>query len=212
MTTCVRKFGRNGRGPHERTGREHITGSRMASSNGHEVLLCMSRCQQFRLFLADHGGISAYSADGIYLYSTKDDPGTTNMAIGESSIVLPNEKGSPAPGRGWSRSPKPESTQDQFDCDISMEDQLDRIISEAMSSSSVGEEAQLLEDEVMDEESSEAALDVEDESLVDEDERPLENRGDERYSSTPTIFPRARFGGICNVETIKDGAPCIVSS
>ena len=162
--------------------------------------------------LADHGGISAYSADGIYLYSTKDDPGTTNMAIGEPSIVLPNEKGSPAPGRGCSRSPKPEPTQDQFDCDISMEDQLDRIISEAMSSSSVGEEAQLLEDEVMDEESSEAALDVEDESLVDEDERPLENRGDERYSSTPTIFPRARFGGICNVETIKDGAPCIVSS
>ncbi|KAM5540516.1 hypothetical protein V8D89_005974 [Ganoderma adspersum] len=185
VTTCVRRFGRNGRGAHERTGREHITGSRMASSNGHEVLL-------------------SYSADGIYLYSTKDDPGTTNMAIGESSLVSPNKEQSPAPSRGRPHSPKPESTQDQFDCDISMEDQLDRILSEAMSSPSVGEEARLLGNETVDEEDPEAALDVEDEDIVDEDERPIENHGDERYSSIPTILPRARFGGICNVETIKD--------
>lgn len=152
--------------------------------------------------LADHDGVSAYSADGIYLYSTKDDPGTTNMGMGESSVVPPNKEQSPAPSRGRSHSPKPESAQDQFDCNISMEDQLDCILSEAMSSPSVGEEAQLHGNETMDEEDSEAALDVE-----DEDERPIENHGDERYSSTPTILPRARFGGICNVETIKDGAP-----
>lgn len=40
LTTCVRRFGRKSRGPHESKGREHVTGTRMASSNGHEVLLC----------------------------------------------------------------------------------------------------------------------------------------------------------------------------
>ncbi|PIL37152.1 hypothetical protein GSI_00844 [Ganoderma sinense ZZ0214-1] len=185
VTTCVRKFGRNGRGALERRGREHITGSRMASSNGHEVLL-------------------SYSADGIYLYSTKDDPGVTNMANGESSIVAPNKRQSPLPNTGRSPSPKLESTQDQFDYDISMEDHLDRILSEAMASPSVDAQAELLGDEPMDGEDPEAPMDVEDEDLVDEDERPIEHQGDERYSSIPTIFPRARFEGICNVETIKD--------
>lgn len=40
VTTCVRRFGRTARGPHERRGLEHITGAKIASSNGHEVLLC----------------------------------------------------------------------------------------------------------------------------------------------------------------------------
>ncbi|EIN10643.1 WD40 repeat-like protein [Punctularia strigosozonata HHB-11173 SS5] len=54
LTTCVRRFGRTGRAPGERVGHEHITGARMAQSNGHEVLL-------------------SYSADAVYLYSTRDD-------------------------------------------------------------------------------------------------------------------------------------------
>nr|VWO97750.1 Aspartyl proteinase [Ganoderma boninense] len=85
-----------------------------------------------------------------------------------------------------------------------MEDHLDRILSEAMSSPSMGEEAELLGDEATDGEDPEATMDVEDEDFVDEDERPIGNQGDERYSDIPTIFPRSRFEGICNVETIKD--------
>ncbi|KAI1795233.1 WD40 repeat-like protein [Ganoderma leucocontextum] len=183
VTTCVRRFGRNGRGSHEREGREHITGSRMASSNGHEVLL-------------------SYSADGIYLYSTKDDPGTTSMAAGESSIVSPNKTHSPVRNMERPHSFKPESTQDQFDCDVSMEEDLERILSETMSSSpSIEEEAPLLGD---DEEDPEARLDAEDEGFEDDDDEAIGNQGDERYSNIPTIFPRARYEGICNVETVKD--------
>lgn len=159
--------------------------------------------------LADPGGVTAYSADGIYLYSTKDDPGTTNMATSDSSIVPSNKKQSPAPNMGRSHGLKPESTQDQFNYDVSMEDHLDRILSEAMSSPSSDEEKELLEGEPMDDEDPKAVLDVEDEDVVDEGDGPVENQRDERYSNIPTILPRAHFEGICNVETIKDGAPSI---
>lgn len=37
ITTCVRRFGRKSRAPGERKGQEHVTGARMAVSNGHEV-------------------------------------------------------------------------------------------------------------------------------------------------------------------------------
>lgn len=37
---CVRRFGRTTRGPGERKGDAHVTGSRMAKSNGHELILC----------------------------------------------------------------------------------------------------------------------------------------------------------------------------
>lgn len=37
VTTCVRRFGRATRGPGESRGYEHITGARMATTNGHEV-------------------------------------------------------------------------------------------------------------------------------------------------------------------------------
>lgn len=38
---CVRMFGRASRGSGERNGEAHVTGARMAKSNGHELLLCM---------------------------------------------------------------------------------------------------------------------------------------------------------------------------
>ncbi|KJA30239.1 hypothetical protein HYPSUDRAFT_81859 [Hypholoma sublateritium FD-334 SS-4] len=56
MTTCVRTFGR----PQPLNGRRfplgsHITSARISDSNGHEVIL-------------------SYRHDGVYLYSTNDDP------------------------------------------------------------------------------------------------------------------------------------------
>jgi len=54
MTHCIRRFGRPPRAvDHHNV--DHITGSRMSSQNGHEVLL-------------------SYSADAVYLYSTLDAP------------------------------------------------------------------------------------------------------------------------------------------
>ncbi|PPQ94016.1 hypothetical protein CVT25_009864 [Psilocybe cyanescens] len=67
LTTCVRKFGRDSStaGGHG-IGREHITGSRMSKSN-------------------------AYSRDGVYLFSTKDEPKIKdNLASSASSVVPSN--------------------------------------------------------------------------------------------------------------------------
>ncbi|EJF61237.1 WD40 repeat-like protein [Dichomitus squalens LYAD-421 SS1] len=187
VTTCVRRFGRHGRGSHERRGREHITGSRMASSNGHEVLL-------------------SYSADGIYLYSTKDDPGVTSMASGESSIVPPNKKRSPPRDRIQASNSEVELMEERSARDIMMEDDIERMLSEHVSPPRTAEQEPLLGDEAADEEDPEARLadnnsDEEEDEDMDEAE---ERQGDTRYSSVPTILPRARFSGICNVETVKD--------
>lgn len=32
-----------------------------------------------------------------------------------------------------------------------------------------------------------------------------------KTSSVPIVYPRARFSGACNVETVKDGASCVLS-
>ncbi|KAJ3553208.1 hypothetical protein NM688_g3741 [Phlebia brevispora] len=72
VVTCVRRFGRASDDPKKRTGREHITGTKMATTNGHEVLM-------------------SYSSDAVYLYSTKDDtrePGSESRA----ATLPPNKK------------------------------------------------------------------------------------------------------------------------
>ncbi|KAF8655275.1 hypothetical protein AX16_003175 [Volvariella volvacea WC 439] len=74
ITTCVRRFGRSR--SFESSGNtflrgDHITGARISPYNGHEVLL-------------------SYSADGVYLFSTRDDPqANDNMAPREMSILSP---------------------------------------------------------------------------------------------------------------------------
>uniref|UniRef100_A0A8H8CL03 WD40 repeat-like protein n=1 Tax=Psilocybe cubensis TaxID=181762 RepID=A0A8H8CL03_PSICU len=73
LTTCVRKFGRERLPPGVRDiGREHITGSRMSMSNGYEIIL-------------------SYSRDGVYLFSTKDEPTFADShTLGTSSTSAPN--------------------------------------------------------------------------------------------------------------------------
>ncbi|KAI0026963.1 WD40-repeat-containing domain protein, partial [Vararia minispora EC-137] len=90
--TCVRMFGRPQRSPGERRGYEHVTGSRMSSTNGHEVL-------------------HAYSSDAVYLYSTRDDAEVVSAAS-EPGILTPNAKferkinrASPPSSRDWVADP-----------------------------------------------------------------------------------------------------------
>lgn len=45
-----------------------------------------------------------------------------------------------------------------------------------------------------------------DSDAEEDDEATSEATGDECYSGMPTIMPRLRFAGACNVETVKDGA------
>ncbi|KDR83708.1 hypothetical protein GALMADRAFT_54302 [Galerina marginata CBS 339.88] len=70
-TTCVRKFGRERETSNSQSGRRpHITGARMSNSNGHEVLL-------------------SYSGDGVYLFSTKDEPKVKDCLSSTSSSIIP---------------------------------------------------------------------------------------------------------------------------
>ncbi|KAF8205010.1 WD repeat-containing protein [Pholiota molesta] len=72
-TTCVRRFGRHSPPSNaRRIGRDHITGARMSDFNGHEVIL-------------------SYSGDGVYLYSSKDDPESKDNMSTATSSVLPSK-------------------------------------------------------------------------------------------------------------------------
>ncbi|KAI0335470.1 WD40 repeat-like protein [Cubamyces sp. BRFM 1775] len=177
VTTCVRRFGRLTRGDHERRGLEHITGSRMASSNGHEVLL-------------------SYSSDSVYLYSTKDDPQPTSMASAESAILRPNS-------RQGSRQPQGTSDSDTgvVDEDDLMDQDIDRIRAE--STPSPPRTHRPVVDDGSRDDDPDTREDA-DEEEEDESSELNEGHSDEQYSKLPTIMPRSRYRGACNVETVKD--------
>ncbi|OSD04253.1 WD40 repeat-like protein [Trametes coccinea BRFM310] len=181
VTTCVRRFGRLSRGAHERRGSEHITGSRMSSSNGHEVLL-------------------SYSADAVYLYSTKDDPQPTNMASTESSIVPPNRKRSPERHDRHLSESETDMDQDRMDEDALMEEDIERIRAESTPSPPRASRPNV--EEVVDEEDPDQRETDDDEE--DEEEVRDDDLVDPRYVGVPVIMPRSRFVGACNVETVKD--------
>ena len=52
----------------------------------------------------------------------------------------------------------------------------------------------------------ETDTDTGDDTADDEEGEGEESTGDQRYSDAPVVMPRARFAGVCNVETVKDGA------
>ncbi|KAF9247079.1 WD40 repeat-like protein [Melanogaster broomeanus] len=154
VTTCVRRFSRHSRAPGEAKGDGHITGARMSAWNGHEV---------------------PFNSDAVYLYSTRDEPGTNSM-VKKPSVLLPNPKrrkkditGSPSHSstiliqrtKGWKWMTM---TNERFDGDEVEEDEEE-------------------EDEDVDDRSISAA-DV--------------------HADAPVIYPRSRFIGHCNVQTVKD--------
>ena len=139
---------------------------------------------------------SAYSSDSVYLYSTKDDPQPTSMASAESALLRPNSR---------HRSRRPQSVSDSdtgmADEDAMMDEDIDRIRAESTPSPPrtrrpVVEDATRVED-------PDTREDVE-EDEEDESEEHEEDSQDQ-YSKLPTIMPRSRYRGACNVETVKDG-------
>ncbi|KAG2348948.1 WD40 repeat-like protein [Suillus weaverae] len=168
-TTCVRRFGRRSRAKGERKGYEHITGARMSAWNGHEVLL-------------------SYHSDGVFLYSTRDEPEIFEDKRGPHSILTPNAK-----QRRLSTTKSPSSHGEPLtgpDVEMIVEDQLES----------------LLADNVMD--------DIDDQSQDDEDgdDEDDEDGGDrlftpedaDSHQAVPVVYPCARFTGHCNIETVKD--------
>ncbi|KAI0832422.1 WD40 repeat-like protein [Trametes gibbosa] len=180
VTTCVRRFGRTTRGHHERRGFEHITGARMATSNGHEVLL-------------------SYSADAVYLYSTKDDPQPSTVKRDRVSVLSPNKTTSPHKRSvGESSGVDPSTRQGKFHRDALGDEDIERIGAETLSCAGTTPPAQE-EDMNMD-----AHLEDEDSDDDKDGEAGFEADGDEQQDRIPTIMPRWRYAGACNVETVKD--------
>ncbi|KAI3612177.1 wd repeat-containing protein [Moniliophthora roreri] len=161
VTTCVRRFGRPPNVPRDDERnlfhREHITGARMATENGHEVLL-------------------SYSGDGVYLYSTMDEPEDEKPRQGS---VLPSN--SKATSKRRSPPVGEEGTEDE---DTEM------IVSENKDNDDKEEEEEEEDDD-------------DDEDYEDEDQ--YNPRTSEAFHPwVPVILPRMRYAGARNIDTVKD--------
>lgn len=147
----------------------------------------------------------AYSSDAVYLYSTRDDPEPTCMGSRESSLIPPNKKrqklSEDVDGSDTAETDT-EMTQERADRDARMEEDIERMLAEDSPSPRARRELRPLLSDDMDEDDPDVREpDEDDEDDEDEDS----SHGDERYAKVPTIMPRSRFEGICNVETVKDG-------
>ncbi|KAI0939956.1 hypothetical protein AcV5_001193 [Taiwanofungus camphoratus] len=180
VTTCVRRFGRAARGPSERRGYEHITGARMSTSNGHEVLL-------------------SYSSDAVYLYSTRDDPQEPSNLV-QTSVIPRNPKSTSRDllTRRYNVGSTGVDGSACSDSDVQVHEDMhcvrqedDSIIADAAALHSTGP------DECQED-------DINDNVNNDEEEGQENPYEDVLPTRLPVVFPRARFGGACNVETVKD--------
>jgi len=106
MSHCVRRFGRPAGSVEFDGTREHITGARMSSHNGHEVLL-------------------SYHADAVYLYSTRDDPEEEDLAPSSGLLASNNDSSKPIP----SKRPRDDSSSSRASSSRDMDlDDMDRDI------------------------------------------------------------------------------------
>ncbi|OBZ70201.1 hypothetical protein A0H81_10030 [Grifola frondosa] len=183
MTTCVRRFGRAAPGPSERRGQEHITGAKMAASNGHEVLL-------------------SYSSDAVYLYSTKDEPhDPSSLSPAQTSIVQPNSKGSSRAASGSpSRTAVGNSAAVGSNLDVQMEDVMEEDIERFLAEDGPVAEALTGATSLMGP-LEDASQDDDDQDSDEDQETGGEN---EFFTRVPIVLPRKRFAGACNSETVKD--------
>ncbi|KAG1783294.1 WD40 repeat-like protein [Suillus placidus] len=169
-TTCVRRFGRRSRAKGERKGYEHITGAQMSAWNGHEVLL-------------------SYHSDGVFLYSTRDEPEIFEDKQGPHSILTPNAK-----RRRLSTTKSPSSHGEPLtdpDVEMIVEDQLESLFAD-----------NVMDD--IDDQSQEDDEDGDDEDDEDEGDRLFTPEDADSHRAVPVVYPCARFTGHCNIETVKD--------
>ncbi|KAG1755653.1 WD40 repeat-like protein [Suillus lakei] len=179
-TTCVRRFGRRSRARGERKGYEHVTGARMSAWNGHEVLL-------------------SYNSDGVFLYSTRDEPEIFEDNRGPPSILSPNAK-----RRRLSTTKSPSSQGEPLtgpDVEMTVEDQLESLLADNMDVMDGIDDQSQADDEDGDDDDDDDDDDEEDE---DEDERMFNTEDADSHQAVPVVYPRTRFTGHCNVKTVKD--------
>lgn len=184
-TTCVRRFGRRSRAKGERKGYEHITGARMSAWNGHEVLL-------------------SYHSDGVFLYSTRDEPEIFEDKRGPHSILTPNAK-----QRQLSTTKSLSSHGELLtgpDVEMIVEDQLESMLADNVMDDIDDPSQEYDEDGDDDDGDDDDDDDDDDEDEDDEDEgdRLFIPQDADSHQAVPVVYPRTRFTGHCNIETIKD--------
>ncbi|KAH8105844.1 WD40 repeat-like protein [Cristinia sonorae] len=175
VTTCVRRLGRAAKGSGETRGYEHVTGARMASNNGHEVLL-------------------SYSSDAVYLYSTLDSPRDPSPPS-SPAVIPPNTKSS--------KSPETDSTSSAMSSSAfrrAILDQVDAMMEEDIEEFMTGP-ADLADDDMSDGQHGDSSGDESNEE-GDNDTEDMDEY--EPFSTIPVILPQRQFKGHCNVETVKD--------
>lgn len=180
-TTCVRRFGRRSRAKAERRGFEHITGARMSDCNGHEVLL-------------------SYHLAGVFLYSTRDEPESFEDQRGPHSILTPNVK-----RRRLSTTKSPSSHGEPLigpDMEMIVEDQLESFFANNVTDSidNLSQE----DDEDGDDDDDEDDDEDDDDDDEDDDDHLFTPEDADSHQAVPVVYPRTRFTGHCNIETIKD--------
>ncbi|KAF8339108.1 WD40-repeat-containing domain protein [Cantharellus anzutake] len=192
IVTCVRRFGRASRAPGESEGDEHVSGARMSSTNGHELIL-------------------SYMADGVYLFSIYDDPVDVSSASRERSILPSSSRHK---RRRLSRSPSIElarideaSYENGGELDDGLEISGQELIDALMADDNDDDEAGDGEDN---EDGERANENEEDDNHLNEGGDSVAGETDKEDTSRwaslaqPVVYPRRRFAGVCNVETIKD--------
>jgi len=128
-------------------------------------------------------GTVAFNSDAVYLYSTRDEPGS----LGKAAILPPNPKRRKCSRIGVGTSPSCRSRRHE---------------EVAGSESRNAESATMnLHDD----------LDITDDSENETEDEDLTISTDEQ-DDVPFIYPRSRFAGHCNVETIKDGGSSAIQA
>ncbi|EJU06204.1 WD40 repeat-like protein [Dacryopinax primogenitus] len=178
LAQAVRRFGRRTIPTYEKARDAHVTGTRMAESNGHELLL-------------------SYSGDAIYLYSIYDDVEDTSFAPNGSNIVAR----SPKRRRTEPKSDEPHSAHSANG--VSSE-QRAHDVSFQITEPEEADSGDLLdvEDLVMDIDMDEEDLTDIEEELFEASQTLDTTKSD--LDGLRTVMPRRTFRGICNIETVKD--------
>lgn len=137
---------------------------------------------------------AAYSSDAVYLYSTLDSP--QDQARSPPAVLPPNRRSRTPSSADTSEDRSPMTgtsvTNDMMEADI---------------------------DRYLDEEDRQGAIEGGEDDENTTDNEDADDEGDDENDSTtqkfhpnvPLVYPRGRYIGACNVETVKDGKHTLTS-
>lgn len=137
---------------------------------------------------------TAYSSDAVYLYSTLDSP--QDHARSPPAVLPPNRR-SRTPSSADTSEDRSSMTGTSVTNDM-MEADIDRYLDE--------EDRQGVIEGGEDEQNT-----TDNEDADDEGDDETDSTTQKFYPNVPLVYPRGRYIGACNVETVKDGKHALTS-